>query len=738
MFLQKMIIAGIMPPMLFDEIKSDHKKLLDEIRMRAEEAELARIEAQEIQLRDQLSEMISAIPLPPPPGKNVVAVENIQEQSTSAPVVIEQLKTEAKQPDERIAGLLQSANTLYQNEKYNDSLGLLTEALSLDAQNAQALALKAEVERAVELMGRLQQDVRKKQEESETEKQHSFPLPRKTADENVSKQEDPFVEPVIRPAVSTSDPKPGSSAKRKIPNPLKWFAFAGLAVLGILTAIVLFQNVRERFFLPTKSLLVLPVYSAGAPPYLVESMTGELITQLSQIKTLHVFGTKTALALGSKERDAAQNIVKAEFFLELDLEQGGEPLTLRFNLVKAATSSPVFSRRITVSQNKLATFWGDIIPDLTKAMDAENENPKSLFLSSSTNGKAFDLYLRGRYLLEHPELASTDSVIRIFELSRTQEPTFAGAEVALGWSHILRYKASHDTSRSDLTEANKNLQRAVNLGAKNSEVYTLWGWIEYSRSNFENAVERFQQAVALSPSDGEAYRGLSFAYVRLGKSDEALDAASVAAAVDPFNSDLRRHFAMLLRSQRRNTEALQEFEATIRIDSDSTVVYGDAFLGCLLATNHPERAIDILKERAQKHPRNFIVFYDLGRALQLAGKSQVEWKGALHRSLDIITDTLKIFPAFALAHSYRGLAQTRLGLFSEGYISASRAVELAPSDVSTLYNSARIYALQRGKSVEALTLLSKAINRRFELETLLDPDLMNLHPHPKFKALLGI
>lgn len=727
--------------MLFDEINEDRRKMLDEIRLRAEEAELARIEAQEIQLRDQLSEMISATPLPTPPVKDPSPgqkIEDLREPSGPGPEAADESTSELKQKNDRIADLRQSANLAYQQEKYRDSLGLLTEALSLDPQNIQVLALKAEVEKARDLIERLQEDrTRRKQQDVEAEKQHPFPPPKKIVDQNLPTPEAAFNDEPFRVPVPPPRPQSSSPAKRNIRRSLKWFAFVGLTVLGIFAAFVVFQNVRERFLLPTKSLLVLPVHSAEVPEYLTESMTGELITQLSQIKTLQVFGTKTALVLGSKQNSKAPDLLKAEYFLELDIEQTGEPLTLRFNLVKAATSSSVFNRQIKVSRDKLGAFLGDIIPDLAKAMDAENEIPNSAFTSSSTNGNAFDAYLRGRYLLQHPELASPDSVIHLFDLSRKQEPTFSEAEAALGWTRVLRYNASRDTARTNLNEANKNLQRAINLGAKDSEVYRLWGWIEYHRSNFGNAVERFLQATTSAPSDAEAYRGLSLSYLRIGKSDEALDAASLAASVDPLNSDLRRHFAMILRSQRRNTEALQEFEADFKNAQSSDLIDSDAFVGCLLATNHPERAIDILKDRAQMYPRNFMVFYELGRALQLAGKSQSEWNGALQQSLRIISDTLKKFPTYALAYSYRGLVETRLGLFSEGYVSGARSVELAPTDITILYNSARMYALQRSKSVEALGYLTKAIDHRFDLESLLDLDLTNLQSDPTYKAMLG-
>ncbi len=726
--------------MLFDEMNTDRRTMLDEIRLRAEEAELARIEAQELGLQEQFPEMISATPLPPPPVNDVSVGQKVQdpaEHSESERETVNEYANELNQKNERIAGLLQSANAAYQNEKYHDSLLLLTEALGLDPQNHQAITLKEEVERARDLIERLQQDVRRKQEEATAEKQNAFPLPKKIADQSLTAPEDPFREIAPRVTAPASEPQSGSPAKRNIRHPLKWSAFVGLAVLGIITAVVVFQNIRAKFFLPTKSILVVPVHSTDVPEYLIESMAGELISQLSQIKTLKVFGTKTVLTSGSKQDPSAPDLLKAQYFLEVDIEQAVGPLSLRFNLVNAATSSSILKRQVKISRDTPGAFWGDVIPDLASAMNAENENPQSGFTYASTNRTAFDTYLRGRYLVQHPELASLDSVIKLFELSRTQEPTFAEAEAALGWAHVLRYNASRDTVQTDLYEANKNLQRAINLGAKNSEVYKLWGWIEYHRSDFGNAVERFLQAINSAPSDAEAYRGLSLAYVRTGQSDKAINAASLAASVDPFNSDIRGHFAMMLRSQRRNAEALAEFEAILKNTQAHDLLYSDAFLGCLLATNHPERAIDILKERARLYPRDFIVFYELGRALQLAGKSQSEWKGAFNQSLAIIGDTLKTSPVFALAYSYRGLVETRLGRFSEGYVSGSRAVALAPTDIRILYNSARTYALQRSKSSEALVYLTKAIDRRFDLESLLDLDLANLRSEPKFRAMLG-
>jgi tetratricopeptide (TPR) repeat protein len=754
----------------------DRNQLLDEIRRRAEQAELARIEVEEAKLGEGYLDDPSSLS-PTNSSSYQETEESLAEQRVQRPDTllkvdvkrasashnefiplhstqagVEELKAHtvdathdqsvrkskpAKQGKakrkQRIAGLLTSAHENYQRENYERALDELGELLTLDPENTAAAVLNAEVEKAKALSDRLrEEEQRRRMEEQEAAKMQFVPPPRKKKEECSA----PTVEAVSKDREfieAKGEERQTAAAERpQFKRSFTWLAFAALVLLGAVTSFVVYDSIRNKFFPPQISVLVLPPVTANVDAYVAEGLMDELIVRLSHIGTLRVFAAKTALGLDNGDGVKSAQLLGADLVVQWTVSEAEGTLNVKLSIVDAASSKHNLDQSLKLSSSKLAEFSGDVATGIARAIGVDARESNAAFKSSSTNHHAYDRYLLGRYLLNHPQLAPLDSIASVFEQSRQSDPLFPYAEAAMGWTNVLMHEASADTSRVCLNEAAKNLQRAMNLGASSSEVYRLWGVVEYFRSNYRQAVERLEHATMIAPSDAELRRRLALAYLRTGRHDDALDAGRAAVETDPHSHQSRSLLGGLFLLNGESKAALQEFETDFHLQQDSLRFHSDEYLAALVATNHHERALDILKDRTQLNPRDFAALYDLGRMLQLAGKQKSDWEKVLQQSLQLIGDTLKVNPKLALAYSYRGLVQTRLGRFAEGVKSNKQAIEAAPTDIVILYNSARMYALQRNKSSEALNYLAKGIHRRLLLERLLDLDLLSLRNDPEF------
>ena len=757
----------------------DRDQLLKEIRTRAEQTELARIEVEEAKLVEGYLDDPSPLPQthsfsnqeteespaeqrvqPPdtllkvdvkrasashnefiPLHPTQAGVEELKahtadathDQSVRKSKPAKQGKAKRKQ---RIAGLLASAHENYQREHYERALDELGELLTLDPEirlRRAAAVLNAEVEKAKALSDRLrEEEQRRRMEEQEAAKMQFVPPPRKKKEECSA----PTVEAVSKDRefieAKGEELQTGAAERPQIKRSFTWLAFAALVLLGAVTSFVVYDSIRNKFFPPQISVLVLPPVMSNVATYVAEGLMDELIVRLSHIRTLRVFAAKTALGLDNGDGVKSAQLLGADLVLQWTVSEAEGTLNVELSIVDAASSKHNLDQSLKLSSSKLAEFSSDVAPGIARAIGVDARESNSAFKSSSTNHHAYDRYLLGRYLLNHPQLAPLDSIASVFEQSRQSDPLFPDAEAAMGWTKVLMHEASSDTSRVRLNEAAKNLQRAMNLGASSSEVYRLWGVVEYFRSNYRQAIERLEHATMIAPGDAESRRRLALAYLRTGRHDDALDAGRAAVETDPRSHQSRSLLGGLFLLNGESKAALQEFEADYHLQQDSLRFHSDEYLAALVATNQHERALDILTDRRQSHPRDFVALYDLGRMLQLAGKQKSNWEKVLQQSLQLIGDTLKVNPKLALAYSYRGLVQTRLGRFAEGVKSNKQAIEAAPTDIVILYNSARMYALQRNKSSEALNYLAKGIHRRLLLERLIDLDLLSLRNDPEF------
>jgi tetratricopeptide (TPR) repeat protein len=149
-----------------------------------------------------------------------------------------------------------------------------------------------------------------------------------------------------------------------------------------------------------------------------------------------------------------------------------------------------------------------------------------------------------------------------------------------------------------------------------------------------------------------------------------------------------------------------------------------------------EEALEIQLELVKRNPGSYVELYKLGRLYQAIGRPQQQWESALTSAKVILEDELRIHQQNAIAATYLGLIETRLGRFSEATNASLSAKAVAPEDAKVLFNIARMFALQDGKRKDALQYLSKAVDTWFDIEQLLNMDFYVLRSDPGFEKAI--
>ncbi len=765
--------------MLLNEKNDDERlKLLEQIRKRAEDAELARIEAEEGRLTATLEDAASPFTSFSPDRKAGCTHHTIREQLVLAIktnrfddaaaaydelllvsphdhqlqefklAIIEgrerireeaareepNLRRSKKDELQRIGQLLQSAEHNYQSERYEEALKELDQVLELDPENADAVSRRVDVEKARLLEARVRQEEEQRRNIEAVKNESPLPLVSNSPAPEISKHRESLLEEEPnRLADQEPQPKPAEPPQlgrwRKL---LRWFSYSVLLVLGLTACYVVYEHFREKIFGSRITLLVLPPRSSSVQPSLLDGLTDELVRNVSHLQGVDALSSATSFSFRSLEQASDAGSVGADYVLRWTIEKQSGNYAVQASVIDVKNgqqSGQSFASGLAeINQKSVQWLRSMFVPGTQPSSEKATQ--------ASTTPAAFEAYLWGRYVLSRRELSSLDSVASAFEQARKLDREFASTEVGLGWTNLLKFEAAIETSLVGLEQAKSNLLRAVNLGDKTSELYALWGSIEFHHSNYAEASRRFEQALAVSPSNSEAARRLSTVYLRSGKIEESIDIARLAVRTDPHGSMSRRNLAMLLLLGTKSADALREFEAERNVSVTLNRRNSDPYLAALVATNQPERGLDILRERVEHNPRDFIALYELGRMLQFTGKPKANWEQTLQKALNAIDDTLRVQPLFALAYSYRGLVQTRLGFFEEGIKSSSKALALSPNRPLARYQSARVFALQRTKEAEALRELERAVAQRFDLAELLDLDYTALRENPSFASIL--
>lgn len=665
---------------------------------------------------------------------------------------------EAKRKEEekqrrKIAGLIADADSLYQQEKYEKSLAALDQILELDPENEDAIQFRETIEKAFALAEQV-----RKEEETRREKFKETPapyapepvIPRSDAEiwgsTTVQKKPSEFDVPEDEPQSIVAQKPPvfdrAVVAVSRIRFPIKKILTIVGIVAGAFLGYIIVDSIRNAVFPPTHALVVLPpAFSTDDPTeaYIVEGFAEDLIADLSRVERLRVFAATTTFHLRRNATTPVQTArsLGANYFLQWNLSAIPDAVMLNISLYDTLASQPIYVNRYTISRREFPSLRREIVKAIIDTMHVElSPEVETEFARRSTaQWEAYDAYLQGRYYLANRDKYFVSDAADMFERSLTLDSTFSQAYAELGWSDILSFEMGVDTSQTRLARASSAASRAVSNGFFGSEPYRVLGMADYLRKNYEKSIQRLQRAAVLGPSDAETHRRLAIAYVTTGRLDEAERAADVAVACDPRSVDSYTVQGQVFEFARNYKAAVMSFERGWSLSADPSEYGSRFFADALVFAHNHDRAAQILADRVARDRQSAIDYYKLARVYQSGGRSIQLWEGALKKAKELNDQHLAVYPNDPLVLMQQALVDSRLGHFKDAQNSANKAYRLAPDNYEVIYNLAKMFALQQDRE-KAMSYLAHAIDRRYDLEFLLDMDLYNLHDDGEFKQLL--
>jgi tetratricopeptide (TPR) repeat protein len=144
--------------------------------------------------------------------------------------------------------------------------------------------------------------------------------------------------------------------------------------------------------------------------------------------------------------------------------------------------------------------------------------------------------LKGRYFWNKRDAASLQKAVEHFRRAADLDPQFSEAFAGLADTQHLIFNYNIDTRPDLVTEAKRNLQRALELKPESPDALVTLGTIEMGYDWDWNAAESdLQRAVAGAPNSPTAYMRYGALLLRLRRFDEAEAAFSRHLELDPLS-----------------------------------------------------------------------------------------------------------------------------------------------------------------------------------------------------------
>lgn len=522
---------------------------------------------------------------------------------------------------------------------------------------------------------------------------------------------------------------------------------------------------------PTILILPLePVESSDETSFIGVGLAHAITTDLAKIRGLSVLSKSAGAGRIGESGRGAREVARelgATILLEGEVMRAGQTIGVMARLIDAETGRVIWGSQYRGDAADLFSIQDAVCESVAAALklNVTGEVRSRIARPATTNIDAFELYSRGRALLERYDVQENiDFAIRMFEEALKLDRDFALAYAGLGEAYWRKYQVTRENLWVDRAVAASD--QALVLDPYQAQVHVSLGIIYYGTGRIESAIEEFERAANLQPMNDDACRWLGLCFMRKGEIERAVSFFEEAIRIRPgywenYNDlgkcyhifgryrDASEQFRRVISIQPDNfhgysnlgamyyllglyKEAVGMYERAIEIypDADSYTNLGTAYF----YLERYEEAIDACISAIKLNPHDDVLYCNLGDAYLRVGRKQ-DAEEQFKFAVKLLEEYLIVNPNDAQVLSRLAICQAKLRQEEEALASSERAALIEPQNTNLMYESAVVYALV-GDADKAIKHLSRALDHGYSRsEAERDPDLETLRSRPEYQSL---
>jgi serine/threonine-protein kinase len=350
----------------------------------------------------------------------------------------------------------------------------------------------------------------------------------------------------------------------------------------------------------TVSVAVIPFLNVSgdtADDYLADGIADGLATGIGKASGVRVVARSLAYQFrgrrGIDPRDVGRRLA-ARQVVQGSMRRVGELIHVSAQLTSAEDNSETWSASYDRPAGDVIAVQEEIARAIVDTLQRRFGGVKSTSVANSSSGTsnrdAYDLYMRGRFLLLRRGPGVRQSIDK-FEQAIALDSNFARAHAALAFALELlpyfEFKAVNVDSLN--TRAMRHVDRALALDSTIAETHIALALRHQHRYEWKLADESYRRALALGPEevDVQIQYGRFLFYTRTIA--EALPHFERARALDPLSAVASGWVGHLLDLSGRHAEGMKELRHALEADSTNPpalVFMADA----LRDAGHPQEA----------------------------------------------------------------------------------------------------------------------------------------------------
>jgi serine/threonine protein kinase len=398
---------------------------------------------------------------------------------------------------------------------------------------------------------------------------------------------------------------------------------------------------------PAKSIAVLYFENMSTDQegeHICAGITEDILTDLSKVGELRVVSRTDVLPFRNKEVNIRQvaEALRVNYVLEGSVRRAGQRIRITAQLIDAREGYHLWAERFDGLVDDIFDLQNEVAQKIAGALKVSltSSEAEALARKPTDDLRAYDLYLRGRDLLNRRGRSHTQAAIRLFESALEIDPDFTAAYAGIAEASAYMYEW-YDGSPAWLTRSIDSNQAALDRDPASADARFGIAMVYFHQGRDDEARRELEGVLRADPKHVPARirLGLLAERARDRDLDEALRQYLAAAESSPYDDEPWRHLAAV-HSKRGDPDAardaaLQVIESTSRKLEASLedVVVMTRLAEAYARFGGREETHAIVNRALESDPGDGLVIYHCACAHALLGEANAALQ-LLHRAHD--------------------------------------------------------------------------------------------------------
>jgi len=295
-----------------------------------------------------------------------------------------------------------------------------------------------------------------------------------------------------------------------------------------------------------RSIVVLPFQNLSADPdneFFSDGLTDEIISDLSQIRTLRVISRNSSLQLkgAGKDLKSLASELGVRYVLSGGVRKSGNAVRITAQLVDPVRDESLWSEKYSGTLEDIFDIQEQISRRIVDAlkMQLSPEEHQRLAERPIDNVEALECYQRSRLEVYKFTKEGLDQALTLIDMALGLVGDNELLHAAIGTVHWQYVNAAITADKDHIAQAERCAEQVFALNPDSAPGHALLGMVRQAQGRPADAIRSLRRALAIDPSNDYALSELARVYQCVGRDEDARLHLQRAVSADPLSAILQ-------------------------------------------------------------------------------------------------------------------------------------------------------------------------------------------------------